>query len=38
MPKIVYEINFWNFVKSSDPRLKKLFSAAKLVKNADIDK
>ena len=36
---IVYEINLWNYVDSSDPRLgNSLFGAVKLVKNADIDK
>ena len=36
---IVYEINFWNYVESSDPTLgNSLFVAVKLVKNADIDK
>ena len=36
---IVYEINLWNYVDSSDPtRGNSLFGAVKLVKNADIDK
>ena len=36
---IVYEINLWNYVDSSDLTLENsLFCAVKLVKNADIDK
>ena len=36
---IVYEIDLWNYVNSSDPALgNSLFCAVKLVKNADIDK
>ena len=36
---IVHEINLWNYVDSSDSTLGNyLFSAVKLVKNADIDK
>ena len=36
---IVYEINLWNYVDSSDLALgDSLFCAVKLVKNADIDK
>ena len=36
---IVYEINLWNYVDSSDPALLNLlFGAVKLVKNADIGK
>ena len=34
---IAYEINLWKYVDSSDPTLgNSLFSATKLVKNADI--
>ena len=33
---IVYEINWWNYLDSSNPTLKNsLFGAVKLVKNAD---
>ena len=33
---IVYEINLWNYLDSSNPTLKNsLFGAVKLVKNAD---
>ena len=36
---IIYEINLWNYVDSSDPTLKNsLFSVVKLLKNVDIDK
>ena len=36
---IIYEINLLNYVDNSDPTLgNSLFGAAKLVKNADIDK
>ena len=36
---IVYEINLWSYVHSSDPTLgNSLFGSVKLVKNIDIDK
>ena len=36
---IVYEINLWNYVDSSDPAIgNSLSGAAKLAKYADIDK
>ena len=36
---IVYEINLWNYIDSSDPTLgNSLFGAVRLVKNADFDK
>ena len=36
--QIVYEMNFWNFVDSSDPTLENSLSAVKLVKKMLISK